>query len=169
MSRTIDSGLLTALQGLSIEPFFACEFMFDSGAVRLWTGLGNKDITVRGASQTFTGSGNLLTISGLEEIIVSLALAENYQRRRASIYFGELSQAAVVEVFSGKMNTMRLVDEVEASEVEVTIESKLVELARASNLRYTDDSHKARYSGDTFFSYVQGIQDVQVPWGRKTG
>ena len=187
MSRTIDSGLLTALQGLSIDPYFACEFMFDSGAVRLWTGLGDKDITVRGASQTFTGSGNLLTISGLEEIgdlsaksvtvklsglpasVVSLALSENYQRRRASIYFGELSQSAVVEVFSGKMNTMRLVDKVEASEVEVTIESKLVELARASNYRYTNDSHLARQPGDTFFSYVQSIQDVSVPWGRKTG
>ena len=56
----------------------------------------------------------------------------------------------MVEIFSGKMNTMRLVDEVEASEVEVTIESKLVELARASNYRYTNDSHLARQPGDTF-------------------
>jgi len=74
----------------------------------------------------------------------------------------------VVEIFSGKMNTMRLVDEVEASEVELTIESKLVELARASNYRYTNDSHLARQPGDSFFSYVQSIQDVSVPWGRKT-
>jgi len=186
MTRTINSSLLTALQETAIEPYFALEFMFDSGAVRLWTGLGDKSITVRGTSQTFNGTGSLLAISGLEEVndlsarsvpatlsgipssIVSLALQEPYQRRRASIYFGELSQSAVVEVFSGKMNTMRLIDEGETSQVEVTIESKLVELSRASNYRYTDESHKARYAGDTFFSYVQDIQDLSVTWGRRS-
>ena len=103
MTRTINSSLLTALQETAIEPYFALEFMFDSGAVRLWTGLGDKDITVRGTSQTFNGTGSLLAISGLEEVndlsarsvtatlsgipssIVSLALQEPYQRRRASI------------------------------------------------------------------------------------
>ena len=61
-----------------------------------------------------------------------------------------------------------LIDEGETSQVEVTIESKLVELSRASNYRYTDESHKARYAGDTFFSYVQDIQDLSVTWGRRS-
>ena len=182
MSRTIDSALLTALQQIAIEPFFALEFMLDDldgtreyqsgyvadNAIRLWTGISDKTITTRGTANTFAGTGTLLTISGLEEVndlsaksvtvtlsgmptdMISLALQEKYQRRRCSIYFGEQSQNAVVEVFSGKINTMRLVDEGETSQIEVTIESKLVELARASNYRYTDESHKARYPGDTF-------------------
>jgi len=81
MSRDISSALLTALTGSEIEPFFACEFMFDTQTVtdingnpfdvspmRLWTGVGNRVIEVQGADQTFVGTGQLLNIGGLDEV-----------------------------------------------------------------------------------------------------
>lgn len=198
MSRTVPAALLTALGNAEIQPFFAVEMMFDTrtidfngesidvGPLRLWSGLYDKAITVQGASQTFTGSAGLLSIGGLEEIgdlsaravtltlsgiptsIISLALQEPYQRRVCRIYFGEQSASDVVEIFSGKMNTMRILDAEDTATIELTVESKLVELERASNWRYTDENHKSRYSDDTFFSFVQDIQDVQVAWGRKS-
>lgn len=198
MSRTVPASLLTALGNAEIQPFFAVEMMFDTrtitfngesidvGPLRLWSGLFDKTINVQGADQTFTGSGGLLSIGGLEEIgdlsaravtltlsgiptsIISLALQEPYQRRACRIYFGEQSASDVVEIFSGKMNTMRILDAEDTATIELTVESKLVELERASNWRYTDENHKSRYGGDTFFSFVQDIQDVQVAWGRKS-
>lgn len=192
MARNI-SALVTELANSEIEPFFAVEALFDDdddtrydeasytgeNAIRLWTGYGNKTI----ASNTYTGSGDLLGIDGLEETndlsaravtialsgidttIVSLALTEPYQRRLCRIYFGSGS-VAPVEVFSGFMNTMTIEDNGETSSISLTIESKLVALERASNRRYTHENHLARNSSDTFFSVVADLQDKDIVWGR---
>ena len=192
MARNI-SALVTELANSEIEPFFAVEALFDDdddtrydeasytgeNAIRLWTGYGNKTI----ASNTYTGSGDLLGIDGLEETndlsaravtialsgidttIVSLALTEPYQRRLCRIYFGSGS-VAPVEVFSGFMNTMTIEDNGETSSISLTIESKLVALERASNRRYTHENHLARNSSDTFFSVVADLQDKEIVWGR---
>ena len=197
MSRIVPAALVTALGNAQIEPFFAIEMMFDTrtitfngesidvGPLRLWSGMYDKTISVQGSNQTFTGSGGLLTIGGLEETgdlsaksvqltlsgvpsnIISLALQEPYQRRVCRIYFGVESVSDVVEIFTGKMNTMRLLDSEDTATIELTVESKLVELERSANWRYTDENHKSRNSGDTFFTFVQGIQDAQIPWGRR--
>jgi len=183
MSRTIDIGLLAALTGNSVEPYYAVELFFDSSTLRFWTGLGDR--TIGGDTYIGTGSllniaaaeevgdlsakGMVLTLTGLDSSIISLALQEPYQRRLAKVYLGEKSATPVVEIFSGFMDTMQISDEPETATVVLTIESKLVELERSRNWRYTDESHKARYSGDSFFSFVQNIQDQQVAWGRSAG
>lgn len=197
MSRTINSSLLSALTGSLVQPFFAIELFFDErtvldvngqalevGPVRLWTGIGNRTINT-GSNQTFLGTGALLnlgaadevsdlsaksmslTLTGLDTTLVSLALKEPYQRRQAKIWLGEKSVSEVVQIFSGQMNTMNIEDTPDGATVQLTIESKLVELERARNWRYTDENHQSRQSGDTFFSYVQAIQDVQVAWGKR--
>ena len=187
MSRTIDSGLLAALTGNSVEPFYAVELLFDVktttdvngdpidiGPMRMWTGLGNRTINVRGADQVFAGTGALLNIAAAEEVgdLSAKAMTISLTGLDSSIIslaMGEKSVPSVVEIFSGQMDTMQITDEPDMSTVVMTIESKLVELERSRNWRYTDESHKSRHSGDTFFSYVQSIQDQQVAWGRATG
>ena len=108
-------------------------------------------------------------MSGIDSTIVSLALQEPYQRRQCRVYFGEQSATGgsdIVQVFAGKMNTMSITDTGEDSEISLTVESNLIELERSSNWRYTNDNHQSRYSGDSFFSFVQSIQDQQIAWGR---
>lgn len=107
MSRSIPAELLTALTQGAIEPYYAVELLFDAGAVRLWTGYGDKVID----GETYIGSGALLQISGLEEVadlsakgasitlsgisssIMSLALQEPYQGRTGRILFGDRNVA----------------------------------------------------------------------------
>jgi hypothetical protein len=182
MSRTVPAALLTALQQKEVQPFYAVEMMFDSGPVRLWTGYGDRTIN----SETYVGAGSLLNIEGMAEVadlsakaitislsgvaseLVSLALQEPYQRRRCRVYFGAVNVADVVEVFAGSLNTMPIEDSGEASLIATTVDSKLVETEKASNLRYTSESQKSRYAGDTFFDYVSAIQDADIVWGRKS-
>jgi len=194
MSRTVPASLLTALAQPEVQPFYAVELLFDDdddtrydeggysgeNAIRLWTGYGDKTVNV----ETYTGSGNLLGISGLEEAndlsaknitltltgiassIVSLALSEPYQRRLCRVYFGT-DDTTAIEVFSGFMNTMSIEDSGETSTITLTVESKLVRLEKASNRRYTHENHVSRHAGDTFFSYVADLQDKDVVWGRE--
>lgn len=180
MSRNISPTLLSALTQNVAEPFYAIELFFDRGAVRLWTGLGERTIN----NEVFTGALGVLGISSAEEVVdlsaksmsltfsglqstsLSIALIEPYQRRKARVYLGDQSVSDVVEIFSGQMNTMSIEDSGESSIIQITLESKLVELERSANWRYTDENHKSRNSDDSFFSYVKSIQDAQVAWGR---
>lgn len=182
MSRTVPAALLSALAQSEVQPFYAVEMLFDSGPVRIWTGYGNRTID----GNTYVGGGSLLNIEGLGEVadlsaksitvslsgvavaLVSLALQEPYQRRQCRVLFGAVDVDDFVEVFSGQLNTMQIEDSGEASTISVLVDSKLVELERASNRRYTSESQKARFAGDTFFDYVSAIQDAEIVWGRKS-
>lgn len=181
MARPVPAALLSALAQPEVFPFYAVEMLFDTAPVRFWTGYGDRTV----GANLYLGAGNLLTISGLEEVadlsaksasitlsgidnsIVALALAEPYQRRICNIYFGVSNVADVVEVFSGYMNVMSVEDSGETSTISLSIESKLVELSRARIRRYTHESQQARHPGDTFFSFVADLQDKSVVWGRK--
>lgn len=181
MSRTVPASILSALQQGTVEPYYAVEAQFTGGTVRLWTGYGDRTIE----SNTYIGAGSLINISGLEEVadlssrsitvtlsgldqtVLALALAEPYQRRTLRVLFGVVGASEVVEIFSGQMNTMTIEDSNETGTVSILVDSKLVELERASNRRYTSESQKARYPNDTFFNYVSGLQDRQIVWGRE--
>jgi len=179
MSRAVPTGILTALTQPEVEPFYAVEIDLDSGPLRLWTGYGDRTID----GQTYTGGGNLVAISGLEEVadlsaknitltlngmpssVVSLALQEPYQRRKVRVLWGVRGVSDFVEVFSGSLNQMVIEDGPESGTISVTVDSKLVELERASNRRYTAENHKARHPDDTFFDYVAKLQDKNVRFG----
>jgi len=181
MSRTVPSALLTALSQPEVQPYYAVDLDFDSAPIRLWTGYGDKTIF----TNSYTGGGSLLAISGLEEAsdlsaknitislsgvpssLVTVALDEPYQRRECKVYFGTTDTSDPIEVFSGLMNTMTIEDSGESSVITLTVESKLVRLEKASNRRYTEENHVARHPNDTFFSYVTSLQDKDVVWGRE--
>jgi hypothetical protein len=182
MSRTVPAALLTALGQPEVEPFYAVEILFDGGPLRLWTGYGERTID----GNTYTGGGNLINIEGIGEVadlsaksitislsgapaaLVSLALQEPYQRRKCRVLFGVINVSEFVEVFTGQLNTMQIEDSGEDSRISVLVDSKLVELERSTNRRYTSESQKSRYAGDTFFDYVSAIQDAEIVWGRKS-
>lgn len=152
----------------------------DSNTVGLFftaTGTGSGTGTVQTA---YTGGGTLMSIEGLEEVadlsaknitltlsgmpseVISLALQEPYQRRKVRVLWGVRNVSDFVEVFSGSLNQMVIEDSAESGTISVTVDSKLVELERASNRRYTSESHKSRYATDTFFDFVADIQDKGV-------
>lgn len=176
MSRTVPADILTALAQPEVEPFYAVEIDLDSGPLRLWTGYGDRTID----GNTYTGGGNLVAVSGLEEVadlsaknitltlngmpssVISLALQEPYQRRKVRVLWGVRGVSDFVEVFSGSLNQMVIEDGPDSGTISVTVDSKLVELERASNRRYTSLSHKTRYPTDTFFDFVAQIQDKGV-------
>jgi len=187
MARTIPSSLTAVLGNSEIEPYYAVDLDFPSGNLRLWTGFGNRTIN----SNTFTGSGDVMRIDGLEEAadlssrgttltfsgvpsnLVTYALTEEYQGHLCQIFWGIKSVSDVVEVFSGYMDKMTIQDDGDAATIQLTVESRLITLERANVRRYTQASHDAviateGYSNttDTFFKWVTRLQDKQIPWGR---
>lgn len=184
-SRTISAALKTALTDNRVYPMLLAEMLFDSGALRLWNGTG--DLTALG--QTWTGTGLILTISPMEETVevraigvnivlsgipsavVSIALAEDYQGRPASIYVGAFDASTGVVItdpivaFRGNIDTMPIEDSGETATIVIAVESRLIRLEKASLRRYTAQDQRVEFPSDRGFDHVSAIQDVQIVWG----
>lgn len=176
MSRNISTALVTALTGDAVELFVAVELFFDAGTLRLWSGTGDKVL----GGNTYTGTGSLLSVGGIEESdgltaaganitlngvdtsIVSLAIQEPYQNRACRILVGSGSNS--FEVFSGFMDTMTIEDTGDTCQINISVESRLILLDRKVPLRYTQETQNTLYPGDTFFSKVTSLQDKKVSW-----
>ena len=182
MSRTVPASILTALSQPEVKPFYAVEMLLDGAPLRFWTGYGDREIQF----ETYTGTGNLMGIGGLEEVsdmsaknanimfsgvppeLLSLALSVPYQNRECRILFGVVDSPDIVEVFAGTIDKMAIQDGGQTGTIDVTIESKWVRLDRANARRYTSESQKSRHPSDTFFNWVADLQDKEVVWGRKS-
>jgi len=108
-TRDISAAIQGNLEDDVVYPFFALELEFDSGPLRLWTGVGT--LVFEGVS--YTGTGNLLDVSSIEETteiavrgatitlsgmpseVISLALQSPYQGRVCKIYFGMFSRGSL--------------------------------------------------------------------------
>jgi hypothetical protein len=182
MSRDIATVIANALDDDVIEPFFAVDLDFDSGTLRLWTGIGTRSIN----GEDYIGAGNFLqisdmqetaeiqaagatlTLSGIPSELLSLALTEPYQQRPSRIYFGLVgSEADMAEVFTARMDQMTIEEGPETCIIQLTVENVLVDLERPRVLRYTNNDQQSRFPGDRGFEFVETIQNREIFWGRQ--
>lgn len=183
MSRDLSSTTLNALDDDVIKPFFAVELLFDGDAVvRMWTGSGDLNF----GGNTYLGLGNLLSISDIEETaemavkgatltlsgvaqeLITLALSQPYQGRVCNIYFGVLGELTPNQIFSGYMDQMNIDDSAETSTIELTVENRLVDLERARVARFTSSYQKSIYPDDKGLDFVEDLQDKKIVWGRSS-
>lgn len=184
MSRDIATVLENALGDEVLDVFYAVDLEFDSGTLRLWTGYGDK--TINGNVYTGTGAlmqvsevqetaelaaaGATLTLAGLPSEILSLALNEPYQNRRARIYFGLAGSVDdMAEVFTATMDSMDIEEGAETSSIQLTLENRLLDLERARIRRYTNNDQQSRFPGDRGLEFVDDLQDREIFWGRAPG
>jgi len=187
MTRTIISTILNALDDAEVSPFYAVELFFDTDTIRVWTGYGDITIT-SGSGQTYNGIGDLLSISEVQEsqdisakgITLTLsgipsnllvhALNTPYQGRLCNIHFGFINWSSPANqnamlAFTGYMDTMNIDEGPETSTIVTSVESRLIDLERPRNRRYTTENQKQRHSGDLAFDFVESLQNQRLQWG----
>lgn len=182
----LDTAIVNRLGADHQELFFAIKAEFDTSTIRLWSGM--DDLTIGGA--TYTGAGDLLsisdveetqelmssgitlTLSGMDDTVLNYALTENYQNRPITLYLGYLAGSTnetvgTLTLFKGRMISMSVNDNPDGSSVILDCENRLIDLNRPSNLRYTKDSQEFLFSGDKGFDRVASLQDKEIVWGQK--
>ena len=185
MSRGLTTAVNNILISDNLSPFFAVDLAFDGGHFVPWTGYG--DITFGGT--TFIGGGDFLgisqisetfeiqanginiTLSGIPSDLISSALNETYQGRPAKLYLGLLdANGAVVAdpylMFSGRMDTMGIEDSGDTANIGLTAESRLIDLERSRERRYTSEDQKIDYPNDKGLEFIADLQDKEIVWGR---
>jgi len=162
----------------------------------VFVGSGNLlSVSAINESAEVSAQGALLTLSGLPSEMLSLVLSEPYQGRKCIIYFGTLaggdgrmlqqdgdlvlqqngsaiivgdgeSSDTVTPIFSGYIDQMNIAEGPDSCEISVAVESRLIDLQRPRNRRYTDSNQKSRFPSDNGFEFVESLQQKKFAWGR---
>jgi hypothetical protein len=160
------------------------ELEFDTATARFWSGVG--DLVWMG--ETFTGAGRLgrggpigetteiravgrtLGLSGIDAATVALAAQAQYQNRPARTWLAFFDDAGAIIpdpllLTSDRMDNMVTTDQGATATLDLTVESKLVDLLSGSERRITAEDQKIDYPDDEAFQYVAGLENKEVFWG----
>ncbi len=182
--RDLSAGLATAVQAAVLRPVLFYEGEFAASTLNLWTGLGSFSWD----GKTWTGGGNLMqispieessrvealgfsvTLSGMPSASISLALQSLRQGKPGRLWLGALDadNALVGDPYQakeGKLDIAVIDDNGESCTIQATYESRMIDLFRPRERRYTDQDQQIDYPGDDGFGLVPAIQDRQILWG----
>ena len=191
MARNITDAFNTAITNKVVRPIMAVELDFSDGVLKMWNGYGNLTMTAGGSSKTFTGQGDLLGITGIEESstlsmsgitltlagikssLISTALSAGYTNRNGAVYLGlfDASQNVIADVytiFKGKMDVLNIQEGPLTSVITLKLESRLVTFEKASNRMYTLEDQQVDFSNDVGFEFIPDLQDKEIIWGKAT-
>jgi len=185
MARDLTAGVEAAISATEVKPFLLFEGNFSSGTTRMWSGYG--DLSWNG--QTWLGAGHLAAVSpitendevqangisvsltGIPSELISLVLNEVGQGRLGRIYIGFLdaSDAVIVHpilAFEGRLDVPSIEEAGETSTISITYESRLIDLQRPRETRYTNEEQLRLYPSDVGFEFVPAMQEKEITWGR---
>jgi hypothetical protein len=184
MARDLTAGMVTEVASTTVRPIVLVKLEFDSGAVRVWNGIGDLSWN----AQTWTGVGDLggvspveeagdlkasgvrFQLSGIPAALISTALSEDYQDRPARMWLGMLDEnlnivADPYPIFRGRMDVMDIQEGGETATIGVTAENVLASLERARETRYTAEDQKLEFPGDKGLDFVPSLQEAVITWG----
>lgn len=184
MSRSLTTDLKNETQAASLAPAFFAFFDFQAGAVRVWSGVGDK---VWGGN-TYNGLGYLGTMSPIEEsadlkangvafqlsgvpsTLIATVLGDNYQGRDVKLWFGALDQSDTIiadpyQIFAGRMDAVEIDDGTETATIRVHAESRMIDLRRNNERRYTHEDQQLDFPGDDGLKFMPTAQTTPFVWG----
>lgn len=182
--RTLSSQMAAVAQSKSLRPIILIDMMFTTSPLYVWNGsgtlvhssnnyIGVGDLIGIGAiseKTDLTATGVTVTLAGIKQSLLTIALAEPYQNREVTIYLGAINDsgdlvASPVVMFEGRMDVMNIQDDGSTATITVQCESKLIQLDRVFVRRYTAEDQKIDHPGDTALNFMAKIQEISIPWG----
>jgi len=186
MSRDLPSTINAALTGgVAMRLALLVEMEFTSGFLRLWSGLG----PIQYGGNEWTGAGTLfgfdtieetravvangatIYLSGIPTDLVSACINDAQQGKIGRVYLAVLDASGAVdgeavELFVGRLDVPTINDQGANCTINITYESRMIDLTRAREFRNTHESQQVLHPGDMGFEFVTSIQDQEIVWGR---
>jgi hypothetical protein len=183
MSRNLDPSMHAALAAGVLQPFFMAILSFRSSIQYVWSGYGN----LLWNSQTFVGVGSFakvgtiqesteveaigtsVTLSGIDPVLLNDCLTDMVPGAQATLYFGLLANGVIIGspylIFNGAMDKASVDMGPETISITLAIETRMIDLSRASNRRYTSADQRLQHPTDTGFQMVEQLMDQALIWG----
>jgi hypothetical protein len=185
-NRALTAGMLAAIATGSVRPLLLYEGEFSGAPLRLFTGYG----TLAWNGNTFTGAGQILRITDIQEVselqavnftvslngelpsLIAIALGQVRRGKSGSVWLGLLDSAGALIAdpflcFRGRADKPGIVPDPVHTVISVAYESRLIDAARRRERRYTSEDQQIDYPADLGFDYVPSLQDTVFAWGRR--
>ncbi len=182
-SRELTSDVTAEIAKTVVQPIVLVEMAFDSGTLRMWSGGGDlywNSLTWLGAgelgsvseikeTEDVQANGITLSLTGIPSEYISLALSESYQGRTVTVWLGFLDSALEVisdpkQIFSGRMDVMEISEGAETSSISIAVESRMIDLLKSREWRYTHEDQQIDYPGDMGLEFVSDLQNKEIKW-----
>lgn len=187
MSRTLHASVVTETTAGAVRLAYLVDLILDSGALYFWTGLGSLSY----GGNTYTGTGNLGSVSAIEESaevrasgirlqlsgiassLISIVLGEHLQGRTARVYIAFFDSnwtmvGTPATLFVGRIDQPEIDDTGETCVIELSVENRLIDFERPGEVRtYTDQDQQRYFSGDRGFQFIEALQEAEFFWGQK--
>jgi hypothetical protein len=115
-------------------------------------------------------NGITVTMNGIPSELISLALQESEQGKSGKVYLGFLDESGVIAdptmIFEGKLDIPAIQEEGDTSTISITYESRLINLQRSRESRFTNEEQQREYDGDLGCEFVPAMKEVTLTWGR---
>lgn len=189
MSRPLSTEMSDAVVADTVLPYLIVKIGTAAGDVNVWSGIGDLVFDSGGGEETYIGvgdfggisapqettelkaSGLTLSLSGIPSNIIALALNSMRQGEPGRIWMGlfdtttNLSIDSPVEIFSGQTDIVEIDETGETSTVSVAVESRLIDLKRKRDRRYTSEDQQREHPSDLGFDLVPSLQEEEVLFG----
>lgn len=176
--------MLAAIAAHRVRPMFLVQAQFASGSIYVWSGLG----TISWNGQEWLGLGTLgaigtlpetaalqaqgitLTLSSIPSDLLGDVLNEIEHGLPATVWFGALDDdnnviANPYAAFAGRIDAAKLNDDGQTATALISVESRLIDMSRVNERRYTLEDQQIDYPGDLGFEYVPLVQTWAGAWG----
>ena len=188
MSRGLSSSVITELATGNIAPVHLIDLNFSTPQYLTDCSF-NLTSSISGSSRTYTASGHLLnigntqegstpiknsfnlTLSGVDQSFISIALNENIINSTVQIYraFLNSSNAIISDpflLFDGFIDQYSIEDDTTTANIGLNITSHWGNFEKVSGRRTSDTSQQRFFSGDKGFEFsALTVQDIR--WGRE--
>jgi hypothetical protein len=186
--------MLSQVTADELRPFLAVEITFETHVMRVWGGYGTILIdseeflgvgtlgsigTIKETTQT-QATGLTITLSGIPSDLIAVAIKEEYQGRKCSVYLGCLTEEHTVisepyKIFIGKIDLMSIADDSNTASISLSVENRLIDLERPRIRRYTPEDQLDLLENiygnvgserfDKGFDFVSTIANKEIIWG----
>jgi hypothetical protein len=182
MPRSLPSQMITAFPSNAIALCFLVDLQLVSGADHVWSGIGSvvwNGNTYRGVgslgaigeiseSSEVRAPGTSVGLSGIDPTILNETLDDIQQGAPVTVWAALFSEGAIVcaySLYAGTVDKPALNIGPDTFSVALALETKMANLQRASNRRYTAADQRNYYPLDSGFNWVETLNDIALLWG----
>lgn len=185
--KPVSAAFQNALDAQHVTPVILAKLDFAALDVQRYC---TAAVTIAWDNQTWLGTGGMvsiepiretgsvesvgirITLSGVPNNLISLALQGQFQGRPATFYLALLNdQGVVIDTpileYGGRLDTMTIVEGEETSTITVTVESEMAALMSSAARRFDDNDQQKQHPGDKFFNYVAQMKEKILPFPSK--
>lgn len=183
MSRDLSDDMSAAIASNAITPAILLQIAFRSQTVYCWTGCGILSYggnsyqgigdlgKVEGISEgsAVSADGCTISLSGIDQVILGECLTDIQLGAPVTLSLALLdSNGNVINtpyaMFVGTVDQPVITPGLDTITISLKLENKLVNLQRSNQRRYTAADQNLYYPGDTFFNWVEQLNDQALKW-----